>query len=136
MRNLCPSSLLPRVSMRDSRDELYASLLGKSQTFHGRQRIGDIMARPPTTVRMLNIMFQPGVMRSPIRAGRSTAIIWSPARARLLLVHASSCPPGRNPDRLYRRLNPVSIALREQFGNMNAGLAEAIAGHEVSRVTP
>ncbi len=30
-----------------------------------------------------------------------------------------------------RRLNPVSIALREQFGTMNAGLAEAIAGIEV-----
>ncbi|MCA9932549.1 MAG: ABC transporter ATP-binding protein, partial [Anaerolineales bacterium] len=30
-----------------------------------------------------------------------------------------------------RRLNPVSNALREQFGTMNAGLAEAIAGIEV-----
>ncbi len=30
-----------------------------------------------------------------------------------------------------RRLNPVSNALREQFGTMNAGLAEAISGIEV-----
>jgi len=30
-----------------------------------------------------------------------------------------------------RRLNPVSMALRAQFGTMNAGLAEAIAGIEV-----
>nr|MBA3872162.1 ABC transporter ATP-binding protein [Anaerolineae bacterium] len=30
---------------RDSREELYISLLGKSQTFHDRQRVGDIMAR-------------------------------------------------------------------------------------------
>ncbi len=30
-----------------------------------------------------------------------------------------------------RRLNPVSLAMREQFGVMNAGLAEAIAGIEV-----
>ena len=30
-----------------------------------------------------------------------------------------------------RRLNPVSDALREQFGEMNAGLAEAVAGIEV-----
>ncbi|MCZ7667165.1 MAG: hypothetical protein M5U34_08080 [Chloroflexi bacterium] len=29
---------------RDTRDELYVSLLGKDQSFHGRQRIGDIMA--------------------------------------------------------------------------------------------
>ncbi|NIP22935.1 MAG: ABC transporter ATP-binding protein, partial [Phycisphaerae bacterium] len=43
-------------------DELYVSLLGKSQTFHGRQRIGDIMARATNDVRTLNIMFSPGVM--------------------------------------------------------------------------
>ncbi len=30
-----------------------------------------------------------------------------------------------------RRLSPVSQALREQFGTMNAGLTEAIAGIEV-----
>ena len=30
---------------RDARDEAYLSLLGKSQTFHGRQRVGDLMAR-------------------------------------------------------------------------------------------
>jgi ABC-type multidrug transport system fused ATPase/permease subunit len=47
---------------RDTRDELYISLLGKDQTFHGRQRIGDIMARATNDVRMLNIMFSPGVM--------------------------------------------------------------------------
>ena len=29
---------------RDAREELYVSLLGKSQTFHNRQRVGDIMA--------------------------------------------------------------------------------------------
>jgi ATP-binding cassette subfamily B protein len=36
---------LAQRTERDTRDELYVSLLGKSQTFHGRQRIGDIMAR-------------------------------------------------------------------------------------------
>ena len=29
----------------DARAELYLSLLGKSQTFHSRQRVGDLMAR-------------------------------------------------------------------------------------------
>ena len=28
---------------RDVRDELYVNLLGKSQTYHGQQRVGDIM---------------------------------------------------------------------------------------------
>ena len=39
---------------RDARDELYISLLGKSQTFHNRQRVGDIMARATNDVRQLN----------------------------------------------------------------------------------
>ncbi|HEX6305386.1 MAG TPA: ABC transporter transmembrane domain-containing protein, partial [Anaerolineales bacterium] len=39
---------------RDAREELYISLLGKSQTFHNRQRVGDIMARATNDVRQLN----------------------------------------------------------------------------------
>ncbi|MES0343365.1 MAG: ABC transporter transmembrane domain-containing protein, partial [Anaerolineales bacterium] len=47
---------------RDTRHELYVSLLGKSQTFHGRQRVGDIMSRATNDVRSLNLMFSPGMM--------------------------------------------------------------------------
>ncbi len=46
---------------RDARDELYLNLLGKSQTFHNRQQIGDIMARATNDVRQLNAMMNPGV---------------------------------------------------------------------------
>jgi ATP-binding cassette subfamily B protein len=133
MRNYTVEFTAQRVE-RDSRDELYASLLGKSQTFHGRQRIGDIMARATNDVRMLNIMFSPGVM----------LIIDSALGVVLPIVLIAQL----NPSLLLvpciflvllavtlidynRRLNPVSIALREQFGDMNAGLAEAIAGIEV-----
>ena len=42
---------------RDAREELYISLLGKSQTFHSRQRIGDLMARATNDVRQLNLVF-------------------------------------------------------------------------------
>src|SRR6478735_37247 len=40
---------------RDSRDELFLSLLGKSQTFHNRQRVGDLMARAANDVSQLNM---------------------------------------------------------------------------------
>ena len=60
-RNASFEFMAQRVE-RDGRDELYVSLLGKSQTFHNRQRIGDIMARATNDVRMLNIMFSPGLM--------------------------------------------------------------------------
>ena len=44
---------------RDAREELYVSLLGKSQTFHNRQRVGDLMARATNDVRQLNMMICP-----------------------------------------------------------------------------
>src|SRR5262245_52879511 len=46
---------------RDARDELYISLLGKSQTFHNRQRVGDIMARATNVLRQPNPMMNRGV---------------------------------------------------------------------------
>ena len=45
---------------RDVRAELYSSMLGKSQTFHNRQRVGDIVARANNDVRQLGAMISPG----------------------------------------------------------------------------
>ncbi len=59
---------------RDSRDELLSSLLGKSLTFHDKQRIGDLMTRATGDVRQLNFMLSPGfnlVFRSVSMDGRS-----------------------------------------------------------------
>ena len=70
-RNSAFEFMAQRVE-RDSRDSLYGSLLGKSQTFHNRQRIGDIMARATNDVRMLNIMFSPGLMLSLIHISEPT----------------------------------------------------------------
>lgn len=60
-RNYSVEFLAQRIE-RDTRDEPYVSLLGKSQTFHGRQRIGDVMARATNDVHTINMMFSPGVM--------------------------------------------------------------------------
>jgi ATP-binding cassette subfamily B protein len=132
-RNYSTEFMAQRME-RDSRDELYVSLLGKSQTFHGRQRIGDIMARATNDVRMVNLMFNPGLMliTDSLMAYIVPTVIISQLDHRLLLV------PGIFGILLIitvadynRRLKPVSIAMREQFGDMNARLAETIAGIEV-----
>ena len=132
-RNYSTEFMAQRME-RDSRDELYVSLLGKSQTFHGRQRIGDIMARATNDVRMVNLMFNPGLMliTDSLMAYIVPTVIISQLNYRLLLV------PGIFGILLIitvadynRRLKPVSIAMREQFGDMNARLAETIAGIEV-----
>jgi ATP-binding cassette, subfamily B, bacterial len=119
---------------RDSRDELYVSLLGKSQTFHGRQRIGDIMARATNDVRALNLMFSPGLnlIIDSALAIIVPAIMIARISFELLLVPAIFLVLlGITVAEYNRRLSPVSQAMREQFGAMNAGLNEAIAGIEV-----
>jgi ATP-binding cassette subfamily B protein len=119
---------------RDARDELYVSLLGKSQTFHGRQRVGDIMARATNDVRMLNLMFSPGLMliTDSLMALLVPVILIGGLRRQLLLVPCIFAVVLVITVADYnRRLKPVSNARRDQFGEMNAGLTEAIAGIEV-----
>jgi ATP-binding cassette subfamily B protein len=133
LRNFSIEFLAQRIE-RDARDELYVSLLGKSQTFHGKQRIGDIMARATNDVRQLNLMFSPGLMLiidSAMAIVVPIALIaqlnWRLLLAPFLFVILWALTVAD----YNRRLKPVSLAQREQFGEMNAGLAEAIAGIEV-----
>jgi ATP-binding cassette subfamily B protein len=133
VRNFSVEFAAQRVE-RDGRDELYVSLLGKSQTFHGRQRIGDIMARATNDVRMLNLMFSPGLMLiiDSLMSLVVPIVVIGQLQFRLLLVPAIFVVLLAVTVADYnRRLKPVSTARREQFGTMNAGLAEAIAGIEV-----
>jgi len=133
LRNFSVEFLAQRIE-RDARDELYLDLLGKSQTFHGRQRIGDIMARATNDVRQLNLMFSPGLM---LIVDSAMAIIvpivliaqlqWQLLLVPLIFVVLWALTVAD----YNRRLEPVSMAQREEFGEMNAGLAEAIAGIEV-----
>ncbi|MBP6788517.1 MAG: ABC transporter ATP-binding protein [Candidatus Promineofilum sp.] len=119
---------------RDSRDTLYASLLGKSQTFHNRQRIGDIMARATNDVRMLNIMFSPGLMliTDSLVGLVAPIVLITQIDTRLLLTPVVFLLLFVITIRGYaRRLSPVSEALRASFGTMNAGLAETVSGIEV-----
>ena len=133
LRNYAIEFLAQRIE-RDARDELYVSLLGKSQTFHGQQRIGDIMARATNDVRMLNMMFSPGVMLiiDSLMALIVPIVLIGQFEFRLLLVPSIFVLLLVITVADYnRRLKPVSTARREQFGTMNAGLAEAIAGVEI-----
>ena len=119
---------------RDSRHELYVSLLGKSQSFHGRQRIGDIMARATNDVRSVNMMFSPGVMLitdSVLNLIIPIALIGTLRVELLLMPLIFTVLLVLTLWDYNRRLSPVSLALRDQFGTMNAELAEAIAGIEI-----
>jgi ATP-binding cassette, subfamily B, bacterial len=119
---------------RDARDEVYLSLLGKSQTFHGRQRIGDLMARVTNDVQMVNQLISPAIGMSieSLLTLIVPLITIATLRLELLLVPILFLICFSFALRHYNNaLRPVAGALRERFGVMNAGLAESIAGIEV-----
>jgi ATP-binding cassette subfamily B protein len=119
---------------RDAREELYISLLGKSQTFHNRQRIGDIMARATNDVRQLNPMMNPGVslITESIMGIIAPLVFIAFLRLELLLAPVLFVIAYLITLRLYvNQLNPVAGEQRWRFGELNAGLNETITGIEV-----
>jgi ATP-binding cassette subfamily B protein len=132
LRNYCGEFLAQRLE-RDTRAELYISLLGKSQTFHGRQRVGDIMARATNDVRTLNMMSSPGLtlITDSLMGGLAPLLLIARLQPELLLAPLLFIVLFAITITDYsRQLKPVSIAMREHFGRMNAELAEAISGIE------
>jgi ATP-binding cassette subfamily B protein len=122
---------LAQAIERDAREEYYASLLEKSQTFHGRQRVGDLMARATYDVHTLNLMFSPGIMLildSALTYAVPMVMIAS-IHPRLLLTPALfSAALFFTVWEYNHRLKPVSLAQQDQYGKMSAGLEEAVAG--------
>jgi ATP-binding cassette subfamily B protein len=134
---LCSEVLAKRLE-RDTRDELYVSLLGKSQTFHNRQRIGDLMARATNDVRQLNFMVSPGVdlVVDSLLQGIVPIVLIGFLDPRLLLAPLLFAVAFVLTVRRYmRQLSPVSSRMRERFGALNAGLNEAVRGIEVVKAT-
>lgn len=123
---------------RDAREELYISLLGKSQTFHDQQRVGDIMARSTDDVQQLNTMINPGVLFiSEVILGFAVPMLYiSSINWHLLLVPTIFVFSYAGFVGYYRRmLNPVIGMQRSSFGQMNAGLEESISGIEIVKAS-
>jgi ATP-binding cassette, subfamily B, bacterial len=119
---------------RDAREELYISLLGKSQTFHNRQRVGDIMARATNDVRQLNPMMNPGfsLITESVMGIIAPLVFIAFLRPELLIAPLLFVVAYIFALRSYvRQLSPVAAEQRWRFGEMNAGLTETITGIEV-----
>lgn len=128
------SEVLGQRLERDTRDELYAALLGKSMTFHGRQRVGDIMARATNDVREVNLMFNPGLN---LAIGSSMFLVipiaFTPRiHPQLVVVPILFLVTYAWAVRRYlRQLEPITIAVRRRFGQLNSHLTEVVDGIEV-----
>ena len=118
---------------RDTRDELYASLIGKSMSFHDLQPTGDLMARATNDVREVNLMLNPGVnlvvgsgnfLFMPIFVAPTIHPQLVVAPILYLVAYVFSVWD------YLRRLQPAATQVRQRFGQMNATLAEAIEGIE------
>ncbi|HEU4326411.1 MAG TPA: ABC transporter ATP-binding protein [Roseiflexaceae bacterium] len=122
----------------DARQELYASLLGKSKTFHDRQRVGDIMARATDDTSQLATMIMPGSLHlyeSILGILIPLSFIASIKPELALAPIAFVVTYVITVRRYMRRLNPVMDSQRNQFGVMNAGLEETISGIEVVKAS-
>ncbi len=126
--------LIGKRVVRDAREELYLSLLGKSQTFHNRQRVGDIMARAANDMTQLSNMVTPGfdiIFDSNVSLIMTLIFIGS-INLQLLVIPALFTASFLIAVRFYsRQLAPVSDSMREKFGELNAGLNETISGIQV-----
>jgi ATP-binding cassette subfamily B protein len=123
---------------RDSREELYISLLGKSQTFHNRQRVGDIMARATDDMKQLNWMINPGILfLCETIMGLAIPILYIAfIRIDLTIIPLIFVAIYYFTVRRYSaKLTPVVYNQRLAFGKMNAGLEETISGIEVVKAT-
>jgi ATP-binding cassette, subfamily B, bacterial len=132
------AEFLAKRVQRDARDELYVSLLGKSQTFHNRQRVGDIMARANNDSSALSDMVVPGIdILFESLSSLAVALVFIAALDwRLLLAPLVFTVGFAITLRDYMaRLRPVADAMRAQFGALNAGLNEAVTGIEVVKAT-
>ena len=133
MRNICAELYGQRIE-RDVRDELYASLLGKSMSFHDSQPVGEIMARVINDVRELNLMIVPGIN---ILVGSSMFLIMPVLVAPLIYPDLILVPLTFVAIhlvvqyRFIRALYPIAQQVRASFGRMNARLAESLDGLQV-----
>ncbi|GIK30007.1 MAG: ABC transporter ATP-binding protein [Chloroflexi bacterium] len=133
MRNGSSETFSQRLE-RDVRDELYASLLGKSMSFHDSQAVGEIMARVTNDVREVNFFMNPGmnllvgssmflIMPILFSPGIHPALILTPLTFVILHVIVQYI--------FVRRLHPIAQQVRHNFGRMNARLAEALDGLQI-----
>ncbi len=124
---------------RDCRKEFYANLLGKSQSFHDQQKIGEIMARTTDDVRTMNFLISPAIslifesftaLIIPlfyIFFFYPTQLILTPIIFSILFFFALKS--------YIRKIGPVTGKLRTFYGIMNSTLNEALTGIEVVKAT-
>jgi ATP-binding cassette subfamily B protein len=127
--NFMLREVLAQRMERDTRKEFFTNLLGKSQSFHDRQKIGDLMARATDDVRNLNYLMSPAIsliFESFTQLVVPTVYIFlfyppqlaiTPIIFSIIFLIALRS--------YYYKIGPVTRDLRKQYGKRNSVLNES-----------
>ncbi len=119
---------------RDVREELYRNLLGKSQSFFDRQKIGDLVARATADAGQINVMFQPGMefLFIAIYGTLVPTVFITLLQPQLLFTPLIFVAAFTLAVRWHsQRLEPTSDNLQARYGALNAHVTEVLSGIEV-----
>ena len=137
--NFLLREVLAQRMERDTRKEFLENLLGKSQSFHEKQKTGDIMARATEDVRMLNFLVSPALSLifesfSSLVVPIIYIIIFYPSQLAIapIIFTILFLFALRN---YNKKLGPVTIQLRTEFGEMDDKLNETLTGIELIKST-
>jgi len=137
--NFMLREILAQRMERDTREEFFSNLLGKSLSFHDRQQIGELMARATDDVRNLNFLVSPSL--SLILESFTSLIIptifiilFYPFQLVISPVVFSIVFLVLIRD-YTQKIGPVSRDLRANYGKMNSTLNETLSGIEVVKAT-
>ena len=128
------AEILGQRFTHDAREELYRSLLGKSQTFHNRQRVGEVMARISRDMVLMSTMVAPALdfIFLSFSSLLITLIFIGHISLQLLLVPVLYTIALIIAVRSYsHQLLPSTMNMGMEFGAIDAVLSEAVAGIEV-----
>ena len=117
---------------------MYRGLLGKSQTFHNRQRIGDLVARATDDTRMVNEMVNPAfVYLTDLPIGFVVTLTYvaliDPVLAVVPALYGLAFAAAVRDH--MRRVGPVLAEQRTQYGRLAAVAEEVITGIEMVKAT-
>ncbi|HUT80239.1 MAG TPA: ABC transporter ATP-binding protein [Candidatus Bathyarchaeia archaeon] len=121
---------------RNVTEEFYDNMLEKSQEFHDRIRVGDVMACATYDTRQMNIFISPGIkflFEAIFTIIFSVSLMLTISPKMTLLVAGSIPLFAITIWEFNRKLRPISKAQMEQNSLLNSRLQESITGMRVVR---
>jgi ATP-binding cassette subfamily B protein len=137
--NFLLREVLAQRMERDTRGEFFLNLLGKGQSFHDRQKMGDLMARATDDVRNLNFLMSPAlslILEAFTQLVVPLVYIFLFYPNELLILPLVFIVLFFISLKFYsKKIGPITRKLRNEYGEMNTSLNETLSGIEVVKAS-